>query len=62
MDRASILYPYLKINYPNTRVIIVTANDSPWDKKRAFQQGADDFLGKPLSLELVNRTLDIISA
>lgn len=54
--------PFLKKNYPGIRVIIITANDSPWDKKRAFQQGADDFLGKPLSLELVNRSLDIISA
>jgi two-component system, OmpR family, response regulator len=54
--------PFLKKNYPGVRVIIITANDSPWDKKRAFQQGADDFLGKPLSLELVNRSLDIISA
>ena len=34
---------------------MVTANDSARDKKKAFQQGADDFLGKPLSLELINR-------
>jgi two-component system, OmpR family, response regulator len=53
--------PYLKKNYPSTRVIMVTANDSAMDQKRAFQQGADEFLGKPLSLELINRTLDSIS-
>lgn len=50
--------PFLKLHYPETRIIVVTANDSANDKKRAFQQGADDFLGKPLSLELINRTLD----
>ena len=52
--------PYLKLHYPDTRVIMVTANDSASDKKRAFQQGADDFLSKPLSLDLINRTLDKI--
>jgi two-component system, OmpR family, response regulator len=52
--------PYLKKNYPRTRIVVVTANDSMTDMKRAFQQGADDFLGKPLSLELINRTLDKI--
>jgi two-component system OmpR family response regulator len=52
------LIPYLKTHYPGTRVVIVTANDSAIDKKRAFQQGADEFLGKPLSLELINRALD----
>jgi CheY-like chemotaxis protein len=39
---------------------MVTANDSASDKKRAFQQGADGFLSKPLSLDLINRTLDKI--
>ena len=54
--------PFLKKNYPETRVIVVTANDSPRDKNKALQQGADDFLGKPLSLELVNRMLDALMA
>jgi two-component system OmpR family response regulator len=50
--------PYLKTNYPATRIVMVTANDTAADKIKAFQQGADDFLGKPLSLELIYRTLD----
>ena len=52
---------FLKERYPTTRIIIITANDGSIDKIRAFQQGADDFLGKPLSLELINRSLDKIS-
>ncbi len=52
--------PYLKLHYPNTRVIMVTANDSASDKTIAFQKGADGFLSKPLSLDLINRTLDKI--
>jgi two-component system OmpR family response regulator len=50
--------PYLKLHYPATRVIMVTANDSASDKKKAFQLGADDFLSKPLSLDTIYRTLD----
>jgi|SRR5664279_43290 len=52
--------PYLKLHYPQTEVIMVTANDSVSDEKRAFQKGADGFLSKPLSLDLINRTLDKI--
>jgi len=52
--------PFLKENYPSTRIVMVTANDSAVDKRNALLQGADDFLGKPLSLESINRTLDKI--
>jgi DNA-binding response OmpR family regulator len=54
------LIPYLKQHYPGTLVVMITANDSAMDKKRAFQLGADDFLGKPLSLELIHSALDRI--
>jgi DNA-binding NtrC family response regulator len=50
--------PYLKAHYPGTRVVVVTANDSAADIRKAFSQGADDFLGKPLSIEQIYRTLD----
>jgi len=50
--------PFLKMNCPTTRVIVVTANDTATDKKIALQQGADEFLGKPLSLDLIKRELD----
>ena len=52
------LIPYLKEQFPEVKVIMVTANDSPNDRSRAFQKGADDFLGKPLSLDRINRTID----
>lgn len=53
--------PFLKLKCPATRVVVVTANDSEADKKMAFRQGADEFLGKPLSLELIRRELDKLS-
>jgi len=52
------LIPYLKEQCPDVKVIMVTANDSPNDRTRAFQKGADDFLGKPLTLDRINRTID----
>jgi DNA-binding response OmpR family regulator len=50
--------PFLKRNFPATRVIVVTANDTATDKKKALQSGADEFLGKPLSMESIKRELD----
>ncbi len=50
--------PYLKSRYPYIKVIVVTANDSPDDQIAALQKGADDFMGKPLSLERINYTID----
>ena len=50
--------PYLKKNCPETRVIVVTANDTASDKRKAMLQGADDFIGKPMSLKLIKRELD----
>jgi DNA-binding NtrC family response regulator len=50
--------PYIKKNCPDTRVIVVTANDTALDKKNAMLQGADDFVGKPLSLAMIKRELD----
>jgi two-component system, OmpR family, response regulator len=52
------IIPFIKEHYPHTQVVMVTANDSISDKIRAFQKGADDFLGKPLSLDLINASLD----
>lgn len=52
--------PYLKARFPAAKVVVVTANDSPADRQAAYLKGADDFLGKPLSLERINFTLDKI--
>lgn len=52
--------PFIKQNYPQTMVVMITANDSIVDKRKAIRQGADDFLGKPLSIKLINGTLDTL--
>jgi two-component system, OmpR family, response regulator len=50
--------PFIKKNYPQTQIVMITADDTVSDKRRAIKQGADDFLGKPLSVKLINGTLD----
>jgi DNA-binding NtrC family response regulator len=50
--------PYFKTHAPETRIVMVTANDSPEDQVAAYRKGADEFLGKPLNLERINSALD----
>jgi two-component system, OmpR family, response regulator len=50
--------PYVKKNYPDTKIIIITAHDSLSDKNRAFAGGADLFIGKPLNREKVINAID----
>ena len=50
--------PFIKATCPSARVVMVTANDSVDERKAAIGQGADIFLGKPITRELINATLD----
>lgn len=48
-------------SYPKTkgiRVIIVTGKDGPSDRLVGFEVGADDYLEKPYSLEILARTIE----
>jgi len=53
---------YLKLHYPNLKIIMVTAHDSPEDRKKAVQRGVDIFLGKPFTRESINIAVDKMSA
>ncbi len=50
--------PFIKENYPEVRIIMITAHDSSADMKKAYEQGADSFLGKPFNKELIYKTVD----
>lgn len=49
---------YVKENYPGTKVVMITAHDSPSDKHLALKNGADYFIGKPFSINTVRETID----
>jgi two-component system OmpR family response regulator len=50
--------PYVKKNYPEIKIVMITAHDSLNDKTRAFAGGADLFISKPLNRDLVNKAIE----
>jgi len=40
---------YVKKEYADTKIIMVTAHDTPEDRKKAMKEGADFFIAKPFS-------------
>ncbi len=50
--------PYVKKNYPEIKVIMITAHDGAMDRKQAYDGGADLFVAKPLNRKLINDAID----
>jgi two-component system OmpR family response regulator len=56
MDFISVI----KHEHPDTKIIMITAHNTSDDKATALKQGADFFIGKPFSSEMINKTVDIL--
>ena len=54
--------PYIKKNYPDSKIIMITAHDSGDDRDKALKNGADFFIGKPFSSEIIYKTVDELSS
>jgi two-component system OmpR family response regulator len=50
--------PYVKKNYPEVKVIMITAHDSAAERNTAYKGGVDLFIAKPLSRKLINDAID----
>jgi two-component system OmpR family response regulator len=50
--------PYVKKNYPEMKVIMITAHDGAAERKIAYNGGADLFVAKPLSRKLIDDAID----
>jgi len=50
--------PYIKKNYPEVKVIMITAHDGAADRKKAYDGGVDLFVAKPLNRKLINDAID----
>ncbi|MFT3682086.1 MAG: response regulator [Ferruginibacter sp.] len=48
----------IKELHPSTKVVMITADDTPADRDKAMAAGADYFLGKPFSKDVINRIVD----
>jgi two-component system, OmpR family, response regulator len=52
---------YLKKNYPACKVIMITAYDTPEDRSKALFEGADLFIAKPFSRDIIYKSVDELS-
>jgi CheY-like chemotaxis protein len=50
--------PYVKKNYPEIKIIMITAHDGAMERKKAYDGGVDLFVAKPLNRKLINDALD----
>lgn len=46
---------------PNTKIIMITAYDTPADRQKAFDEGVDFFIGKPFSRDIILNTIEKIN-
>jgi two-component system, OmpR family, response regulator len=51
---------YIKKNYPHTKIIMITAHDSLDDRAKAFKNGADFFIGKPFTNDIINKAVEAV--
>ena len=52
---------FIKKNFPSTKIIMMTAHDSIADRKRAFSEGADFFISKPLTKQLISEAISSVA-
>ena len=53
--------PYIKSNYPEAKVVMITAHDSADDREKAIKNGADFFIGKPFTSDIIYKAVDEVS-
>ena len=52
---------YIKENYPKCKIVMITAHDSADDREKAMNNGADFFIGKPFTSDLIYEAVDAVS-
>ncbi len=52
--------PYIKEHYPTSKIIMITAHDSVDDRAKAFKNGADFFIGKPFTNDIINKAVEAV--
>lgn len=51
---------YIKEHYPEAKIIMITAHDSIDDRAKAFKNGADFFIGKPFTNDIINKAVEAV--
>ena len=52
----------IKNAHPLTRIIVITADDTIANRNKALSAGADFFIGKPFTRDVINNTIDSVMA
>ena len=52
----------IKNSHPLTRIIMITADDAIANKNKALKAGADFFIGKPFTIDTINKIIDTVMA
>ena len=50
--------PYVKKNYPDIKVVMITAHDGAAERKTAYNGGVDLFIAKPLNRKMIFDAID----
>ena len=48
----------IKKVYPSVKIIMITAHDTSADRQKAFENGADYFIGKPFTRDMIFQTIE----
>jgi len=51
---------FIRQENPLMKIIMMSAYDEPQDRKKAMESGANHFIGKPLTNESIQKSLEII--
>src|SRR5688500_2542511 len=49
---------YIKSHYPTVKIVMITAHDTAADRQRALKEGADYFIGKPFTRDVIYKTVE----
>ncbi len=52
----------IKNSHPLIWIIMITADDTIANKNKALKAGADFFIGKPFTIDTINKTIDTVMA
>jgi len=52
----------IKNSHPLIWIIMITADDAIANKNKALKAGADFFIGKPFTIDTINKTIDTVMA
>ena len=48
----------LKTDYPDCKIVMITAHDTSTDRERAYHEGVDFFIGKPFTRDIIFKTVE----